>query len=247
MNIWFISLLVFIATYVLNMFYISVLYHRGLTHGAVILKPFMRKFTVATGNWVTGIDPKAWACMHRRHHEFSDTAKDPHSPWNDGVVGVIFAQLKAYNRTLISLDRGRAEYCSVVPDLDFPISWVNRRQLWWLPYLLQAVIAIALAVISHAWILGVAYWLGMMSHPVQGWLVNSFAHRYGYKNFDNGDESRNNTLVAWFVMGEGYQNNHHAKPSSARFSSKWYEFDSGYLLCNVARAMRLLDMPKTTH
>jgi stearoyl-CoA desaturase (delta-9 desaturase) len=247
MNIWFLSLSVFLFTYVLNLFYITVLYHRGLAHSSVILKPFMRKFTVVTGSWVTGIDPKAWACMHRRHHLHSDTANDPHSPWNDGVFGLVKAQLHAYTKTLIYLDRNRAEYTAVVSDLNFPISWVNRKRLWWLPYLLQASIAIALAVFAHAWILGIAYWAGMMSHPVQGWLVNSFAHKFGYKNFDNGDESRNNTLVAWLVMGEGYQNNHHARPFSARFSVRWFEVDLGYLLCKAARAMRLLDLPKTTH
>jgi stearoyl-CoA desaturase (delta-9 desaturase) len=247
MNIWFLSLSVFVVTYVLNIFYITVLYHRGLAHGSVTLRPFMRKFTVATGNWVTGIDPKAWACMHRQHHLYSDTSKDPHSPWNDGVFGLIRAQLKAYTRTLAYLDRGKPEYLEVVKDLDFPISFVNRKRVWWLPYLIQAAIALALAFTFHAWILGVAYWAGMMSHPVQGWLVNSFAHKFGYQNFENGDESRNNTLVAWLVMGEGYQNNHHARPFSARFSVRWFELDGGYLLCKVARALRLIDLPKTTH
>ena len=247
MNIWFLSAFLFVFTYVLNLFYITVLYHRGLAHGAVVLKPFMRKFTIATGNWVTGIDPKAWACMHRQHHLYSDTKKDPHSPWNDGVFGLLEAQLKAYNKTLIYLDRGKQEYLSVVSDLNFPISYVNRKRVWWLPYLIQAAIALGLAVSFHAWIVGLAYWLGMMSHPVQGWLVNSFAHKFGYQNFNNGDESRNNTLVALLVMGEGYQNNHHAKPSQARFSERWFEVDLGYFLCQVARALRLLDLPKTTH
>lgn len=245
MNIWFLSAMVFGLTYVLNLFYITVLYHRGFAHGAVKLKPFMRKFTIATGNWVTGIDPKAWACMHRQHHLYSDTKKDPHSPVNEGVFGVALAQLRAYNRTLVYLLRNRPESMAIVQDLDFPINWVNRKKVWWLPYLLQASLAIFLGVISHTWILGLAYWLGIMSHPVQGWLVNSFAHRFGYQSFQNGDNSRNNTLVALLVMGEGYQNNHHAKPSSARFSVRWYEFDGGYLLCKIGHAMRLLDLPRS--
>ncbi|RYZ64872.1 MAG: hypothetical protein EOP09_15240 [Proteobacteria bacterium] len=75
-------------------------------------------------------------------------------------------------------------------------------------------------------------------------MVNSFAHRYGYRNFEVGDHSQNNTMVAWLVMGEGYQNNHHAKPLSPRFSHQWYEIDLGYGMCIVAEKMRLLKMRK---
>src|SRR5262252_6756655 len=70
----------FLAAYLLNIFYITVLYHRGLTHGAVRLRPFTRNLLIHTGNWVTGLDPKGWACMHRLHHMHSDTALDPHRP-----------------------------------------------------------------------------------------------------------------------------------------------------------------------
>jgi stearoyl-CoA desaturase (delta-9 desaturase) len=247
MNLCILAILVFGFTYVVNMFYITVLYHRGLAHGSVKLKPWVRKFTVASGNWVTGIDPKAWACMHRQHHRFSDTELDPHSPWNDGVFGLILKQLKSYQRTLIRLDRNHEAYVSVVSDLDFPIHWVNRKRVWWLPYLAQGLVAVLLAVFFHTWIIAAAYFLGMMSHPVQGWLVNSFAHKYGYQNFDNGDQSRNNTWVAWLVMGEGYQNNHHARPSSARFSVRWFEWDGGYLMCQIAAKLGWVEIAKTAH
>jgi stearoyl-CoA desaturase (delta-9 desaturase) len=235
-----ISIIVFIAAYLVNMFYITGLYHRGLTHGALELHPLTRAFVVRTGSWVTGIDPKAWACMHRMHHSYSDTAKDPHSPSNLGVFGVFFGQLRSYERALAGLAKGHPKYTGVVRDLEFPISWVNRKQVWMLPYILHLVIAVALGFATDTWYLGAAYWLGMMSHPVQGWMVNSFAHRFGYQNHENGDQSRNNALVALFTMGEGYQNNHHANPLSPKFSEKWYEFDAGYGLCWIARTMRIV-------
>jgi len=246
MNLVWLAVFVFLGTYGLNLFYISVLYHRGLAHGAVKLKPWLRKFTVLSGNWVTGIDPKAWVCMHRRHHQFSDTTLDPHSPWNDGVFGLLRAQLDSYSRTLVGVSRKTPAFAEVVSDLDFKVHWLNRLKLWWIPYLVQAGIALAIGVFFHAWFVGVAYWLGMMSHPFQGWLVNSFAHKYGYQNFKNGDESRNNTLVALLVMGEGYQNNHHARPSSARFSVRWFEVDGGYVLCKFAQVLGWLEIPQKT-
>jgi len=224
MGYYWICLIVFLAAYLLNVFYISVLYHRGLTHGAVRLRPWMRNWVILTGNWVTGLDPKSWACMHRLHHRHSDSEKDPHSPWNFGVFGVMLGQLLGSS-----------------PVTQLPVNWLNRNKLWYLPYLFHASVALCLGFACHAWILGGAYWLGMMSHPVQGWMVNSFAHKYGYRNFDTDDQSRNNTLVAWLVFGEGYQNNHHAYPSSAKFSMRRFEFDGGYALCRIARFFAMIE------
>ncbi len=95
-----------------------------------------------------------------------------------------------------------------------------------------------------AWATGAAYWFGMMSHPIQGWMVNSLAHRYGYRNFASADQSRNHPLVAWLVMGEGYQNNHHEAPTSPKFSVRWFEFDSGYLLCLIAERLNWLTVKR---
>jgi stearoyl-CoA desaturase (delta-9 desaturase) len=238
---------VFSAGYIANMFYITVLYHRGLAHGAVSLSPWMRKVTIATGSWVTGIDPKAWACMHRMHHRYSDTEDDPHSPWNPGgIFGVAMSQLRSYEKVLRGLNKKKEPYESVVKDLDFPISWPNRKKVWYLPYVLHAVLGVAFSLAFGSWLIGGAYWLGMMSHPVQGWLVNALAHRYGYRNFETDDRSRNNTFVAWFVFGEGYQNNHHAHPESAKFSIKGSEIDAGYAMVLAAKTLRLLDLPTTS-
>jgi stearoyl-CoA desaturase (delta-9 desaturase) len=234
--------LVFVSTYTLNLLYISVFYHRGLTHRAVNLRPWVRQMVVWTGNWVSGLDPKGWVCMHRLHHQYSDTPKDPHSPHYQGVFKLALGQLHSYNRVLIGLIREDPKFMSVVPDLDFKVSWLNRKRLWALPYIVQALVAVAIGYFGHAWLLGYCYWIGMMSHPIQGWMVNSLAHKYGYRNFATDDRSRNNTLVAWLVMGEGFQNNHHHSPSSARFSVKWWEIDTGYYLCCVAKWFGLLKL-----
>ncbi len=230
--------------YALNILYITVFYHRGLTHSAVRLSPATRRWVVLTGNWVTGLDPKGWACMHRMHHIHSDTPQDPHSPLQLGIWGVLPGQLHSYNRTLSRLLAGNAKYLSMVSDLDFPVNWLNRNKLWILPYLLHVAIGVAIGFLTQMPLVGLGYWLGIMSHPIQGWMVNALSHRYGYANFDLGDHSRNNTLVAWLVAGEGYQNNHHHKPESAKFSAKGGEFDWGYVLCLVAERFGLLTISR---
>lgn len=238
---WFICILVFLAGYLINSFYVTVLYHRGLAHGAVKLKPWLTKFVVFSGNWITGLDPKAWACMHRRHHLYSDTEEDPHSPVFQGVFPLLYGQLKSYKKTLRGLITNQKSYTSFVTDLDFPVNFLNRQGLWYVPYFIHALIAAVMAVGLGHWLLGVAYWLGIMSHPVQGWMVNALAHRFGYRNFATADNSRNNYLVALLVWGEGYQNNHHHDPMAAKFASKWWEIDMGYHLCKIGKWMGILE------
>lgn len=231
---------IFLAGYLLNMFYITVFYHRGLTHSALKLGPGIRRWIAWSGIWVTGLDPKAWVCMHRLHHLHSDTAEDPHSPWNAGVFGVLYAQLVSYEKTIVGLFKNQEPYVSTVKDLNFPVSWIIRKKLWWVPYTVTLGLAVVLGFVFQSLGIGIAYYLGMMSHPIQGWLVNALAHRYGYRNFDTPDQSKNNSLVAWFVFGEGYQNNHHATPESAKFSKRWFEVDFGYVMCVFARIFGLV-------
>jgi stearoyl-CoA desaturase (delta-9 desaturase) len=235
---------IFAAAYLVNVFYITVLYHRGLTHNAIIMGPLLKKFIALTGIWVTGIDPKAWSCMHRMHHMYSDTEKDPHSPIQLGVFGVAYGQLKSYERVLVKLIKKDRETTNLVKDIDFEVSALNRKKLWVLPYLMHILISFGLAMAFGHAIVGVAYYLGIMSHPVQGWLVNSLAHRFGYRNFEINDHSRNNFLVSLFVFGEGFQNNHHAYPHRACFSHRAFEFDMGYALCVIASWLQILKLKK---
>lgn len=240
MNEWFWALAFFSVGYVANMFYITVLYHRGLTHGAVKLSKVGLWLMEKTGVWVTGIDPLTWACMHRLHHEYSDTDRDPHSPHRFGVFGVAVAQLHSYEKIAAKLSRGNASLNEVVSDIPFQVSVTNRKGLWYLPYLFHFALAVLLAFAFQSVWVGVGVFAGFTSHPVQGWIVNSFAHRFGYKNYPLPDDSRNNWWVSLLAFGEGYQNNHHAHPERANFAHRWYEVDLGYLLYRAAKGMHLI-------
>ncbi len=237
------SLLVFLGAYLLNVLYITVFYHRGLAHSAVILSPRLQRFVAFTGGWVTGIDAKAWVCMHRLHHRYSDTSKDPHSPVHEGVLPLFRKQLTSYRKVLVALIRHHETYEKVVEDLPIEVSVINAKQLWYLPYLLHLSLAVVLSFVTGSALIGLALFLGMSSHPLQGWAVNALAHSYGYRNFSTTDNSRNNTWVAWLVAGEGFQNNHHRYPDSAKFSHKWFELDWGYHLCQVMSLLGVIRIP----
>jgi len=236
------SLGLFFGGTLLNIFYITVLYHRGLAHSAVQLNRISLWLVSKTGIWVTGIDPKAWVCMHRNHHMYSDTTQDPHSPVRFGVLGVAVGQLRSYETTLRGLLRKSPKLTTLVSDLKFEVSALNRRKLWLAPIFLHLTIAVGLGLLLGSWWPGLAYYFGIMSHPVHGWMVNALAHRYGYRNFETKDQSTNNTLVSLLVFGEGLQNNHHARPKSANFAKKAGEVDMGYWLCILASKFNLLSM-----
>jgi stearoyl-CoA desaturase (Delta-9 desaturase) len=235
---------VFIAAYVTNITTISVLYHRGLAHRGVRWGPRMEKFTAVWGIWLTGLDPKAWVCMHRMHHAFSDTERDPHSPTHQGLFGVLFGQLRSYERVLVGLARRETTYTRHVTDLNFPINWLNRKRLWLLPYAVHIGISLAIAIPTGWWALGLAYYFGIMSHPLQGWAVNALGHAVGGRNFDTPDDSRNNALAAWLICGEGLQNNHHRYPSSAKFSYLPGEPDAGWAIVRLMASVGLLEVDR---
>jgi stearoyl-CoA desaturase (delta-9 desaturase) len=237
---------VFFAAYLVNTTMISVFYHRGLAHGAVRLTPSAQQFVGRYGVWATGLDPKAWVCMHRAHHDFSDSEDDPHSPVHYGFFGVLLGQLRSYERILVCLIRGDEKTTQAVADLDFPVSWPNRTGYWYAPYLVHLAVAVLIALPTGMWALGAAYWIGIMSHPFEGWIVNSFGHAVGSRNFETTDNSRNNHLAAWLVVGEGFQNNHHRFPASAKFSFAVGEVDFGYGLCLALERTGVLEIARET-
>ena len=127
------------------------------------------------------------------------------------------------------------EYTRMVTDIDFDVHRFIRQEQSYMPYIVQTVVGVAIGFIFWSPMIALFYFMGVVSHPVQGGLVNYFGHKSGYRNYEINDDSKNNIIVALLTMGEGYQNNHHHSPSSAKFGVKWYEIDFGYILCVIAR------------
>jgi stearoyl-CoA desaturase (Delta-9 desaturase) len=208
--------------YVLRIFAIGAGYHRYFAHRAFSTSrvcQFALAFLAQTSAQ-RGI--LWWASKHRRHHRYSDTEDDVHSPVQRGFfyahVGWIF------------VPRNDATDYAAVRDL------TRYRELMWLdrhPYLPAALLAIA------TWL--VAGWpglaIGFCWSTVVLWhatfCINSLAHVVGRQPYVTGDQSRNNWLLALMTMGEGWHNNHHAYQASARQGFRWWEYDPTYYVLSM--------------
>ena len=232
------------------MTYISVLYHRGIAHRGIEIPTWLYKFIGATAMPIVGIDPLGWACMHRLHHTHSDTELDPHSPVHHGFWYTFILQHKSFERTIIKLIKKDPEYTKIVNDIPLDIHPLNKNGLWWLPFVMHIILGCLAGYYFNNWLIAAGWFLGICGHPLQGFLVNSFGHAVGYRNFETTDNSKNNTFVAWTVFGEGYQNNHHQFPNSPKFSIRSFEVDPGLLVTSVLDAVGIINInrdlvPKT--
>ena len=234
-----IALVVCVATYMLRAFAVSVFYHRGFAHRSFTASRLTQFFFAVLGVAATQRGPIWWAGIHRLHHQYADTDKDPHNSkqgfWHSHMLWFL------RNDTLdISLEGFK--------DLaQFPeIRWLNRNDL---------IVSVAFAA--------VIFLLGLALHPIfpgtNGWqmlvwgyfvstvalmhvtfLVNSLGHRFGNRVFDTGDDSRNLWWLALISMGEGWHNNHHKHARSARLGLYWWQVDLGFYGLSLLRKLKLV-------
>ena len=211
---------------------IGVAYHRLLTHRGFRTPKWVEYFVTACGTLALEGGPIFWVATHRVHHQNSDQEGDPHTPV-DGTfwshAGWILSGRAMHSETALL---GR-----YAPDLTRDKGHVLLSKYHWLPLTLtglaQLGIGAWLAPAGHAFAgaIGMMLW-GTFLRVVVGlhatWFVNSATHLYGARRFDTRDESRNNWWVAILTGGEGWHNNHHAHPVSARHGLAWYEFDINY-------------------
>lgn len=177
--------------------------------------------------------------MHRMHHEFSDTEKDPHSPhFFKDIWQMMLHTRNIYNafvrNQIAPLEKFTREYLPVWQWMDRIGDNLLTRVVWVTVY-----VAIYI-VFAPAW-----YWfllipVHILMGPIQGAIVNWCGHKYGYSNFDNGDHSRNSERWGIFLLGELFQNNHHYFPKRAKFAVKKFEWDPTYFVMRILNKMKII-------
>ena len=237
---WTGLVLAIIGLYAFGMLGINLCYHRLLTHRGLVCPKWLEYSFAILAVCCVQDTPARWVAVHRRHHQHADEQSDPHSPlvnffW--GHMGWILIEnddlrrLGIYDR--YAKDILRDKFYARLERYGW---WMWIVILSWMAFFFGGLLAALLsgASASKACQFGasVLVW-GVFVRTVIAWhitwSVNSVGHRWGYRNYDTDEDSRNNLFVGLVSSGEGWHNNHHADPRSARHGHRWWELDVTWL------------------
>jgi stearoyl-CoA desaturase (delta-9 desaturase) len=228
--------------YLATGFGVTLGYHRLLTHRS-FQTPRLVEYVLATlGCLANQGGPLQWVAVHRVHHQHSDAEGDPHSPRD----GLWWAHLLWWMPHVPALG-DPARYGRYVPDLaGDPVHRFLQRYHVLLPLALAGLLfglGQLWAGVGLSWLVwGMFVRTALLYHAT--WLVNSAAHVWGYRSYPTRDRSTNLWWVALVTLGEGWHNNHHAFPRSARHGLRWWEFDPTYYLI---RLLSLVGLARRVH
>ena len=233
--------LVFFGHWLASVFLQSFFLHRYGAHRQFSLSPrWERAFYFAT--WLmqgsSFLNPRAYAILHREHHAFSDTERDPHSPhFHTNPLAMMIHTVNRYEdfaRRRVEPEQRFAGGYPEWPALDrFADHWATRLAfcaIFVLIYLALAPSAAYFALLPFHFVMG----------PVHGSIVNWCGHKYGYRNFAMRDASRNCLPIDFVTLGELFQNNHHKAGMSPNFAVRWFELDPTYVAIRIFAALGIV-------
>jgi stearoyl-CoA desaturase (delta-9 desaturase) len=225
---------------------VTIFLHRCQSHRALDLHPVVSHFFRFWLWLTTGMLTKTWAAIHRKHHARVETAEDPHSPQIHGIRKVLWEGAELYRieaRNQETLEK----YGAGTPD-----DWLEHKVYSHDRFGISLLMVINFALFGFV---GIAIWAVQMAWIpfLAAGVINGIGHYWGYRTFQPEDASTN--IVPWGILigGEELHNNHHAFAASAKLSSKWYEFDIGWMyICileslGLATVKRLAPKPRFAH
>lgn len=219
----------FILHWYASLFFQTFFHHRYSAHQMFTMSKFWEK-VFFVGSYVTQgssfLSPYAYGLLHRMHHAYADTEKDPHSPsYQNNIWKMMWRTKNIYNDIFIGEFPVEERFTKNLPEWHsfdrFADSWFSRIS-WGVFYVLFYI-----AFAPSYW-----YFLLLPAHfimgPLHGAVINWFAHKYGYVNFKCGDTSKNFLPFDFLMLGESYHNNHHVLADRPNFGFRWFEFDPVY-------------------
>lgn len=236
-------LIFFVAHWYLSLFSQTFFLHRYAAHGMFTMNKFWEKFFYIVTYITQGssfLSPKAYGIMHRLHHAYADTEKDPHSPsFSSSLWDMMLKTKNYYHKVLLGEDNIEPRFKKNVPDWK-PIEWLGdtwaSRLSWGVLYTLFYI------KFATAWWMFLLLPIHYLMGPVHGAIINWYAHKFGYVNFKVNDTAKNLLPFDFLMMGEGYHNNHHKLGGRANFGVKWHEFDPTFpfiILLNGLHVIKL--------
>jgi fatty-acid desaturase len=237
-----------VGHYTIGVLGIGLCYHRLLTHRAFSCPKWLEYSLALLGVFSSQDSPAWWVAVHRQHHQYADEGRDPHTP----LVGFFWAHIGwlVLKNEMLEREVITGRHAKDLMRQPF-YAWLER---FWLALVLAegivifaagcAVGMLSGATASDAILLGITANLwGTVVRRVLTWhatfAVNSLSHRFGYRNYDTGESSRNNVLVTVLMPGEGWHNNHHAAPRSAMHGHRRWELDPVFMVIRLLAALGL--------
>ncbi len=212
---------------------VTIYLHRHQAHRALDLHPAVSHFFRFWLWLATGMVTREWVAVHRKHHARCETPEDPHSPQMLGISKVLWEGSELY-RAEAAKPETLARYTHGTPD-----DWMERHVYGRYPN--RGILLMFLIDLLLFGLPGITIWaIQMVWIPFfAAGVINGIGHYWGYRNFETQDASTN--IVPWGILigGEELHNNHHAFASSAKFSSKWWEFDLGWLYIRLLASLGL--------
>lgn len=234
-------LIFFIAHWYLSLFSQTFFQHRYGAHSAFKMSKGWERFFFIFAYITQGssyLSARAYAVLHRMHHAYTDTDKDPHSPQHfKNVFAMMWQTRNVYTEIFYRPANIEPRFSKNVPDWPplekWAHSWASR--IMWIALYVAFYVQFATA----AWM----YFLlpiHVLMGPVHGAIINWFAHKYGYTNHKMKNTSQNLFHIDWLMLGESYHNNHHRRASSVNFGMKWHEIDPVYPVIRMLHRLRVI-------
>ena len=217
---------------------VTIYLHRHQAHRALELHAIPSHFFRFWLWMTTGQVTKEWASIHRKHHAKCDTEEDPHSPQTRGIKKVFFEGAELY-RAESKNKETMEKYGHGTPD-----DWLERNV--YTKHSAMGVVLMLLIDFALFGIVGISVWaVQMMWIPITAaGIINGIGHYWGYRNYDCSDAATNIIPFGILIGGEELHNNHHTFATSAKLSSKWYEFDLGWGYIRILETLRLAKVKK---
>jgi len=238
-----IILSLFVTHWLVSAFFQSSFHHRYASHRMFSLTPRAERvwhFLAYLSQGSSYLSPRAYAIMHREHHAYSDTAKDPHAPgFFKNVFSMMWATALHYNAVLERKLMPEKRFLGGYPE--WPLL-EKIGSLWITRIAWGALYGVAYLLFASEWWLYLLLPLHWLMGPVHGAIVNWCGHRYGYRNHATSDASRNFLPLDFLTLGELFQNNHHRAASRLNFGWRWFEFDPTYWVLRLLAAMGLIQL-----
>jgi stearoyl-CoA desaturase (delta-9 desaturase) len=224
-----IIIIFFFALWYSSLFFQTFFHHRYASHSAFKMSRGWEKVFYIGAFLTQGssyLSPRAYGIMHRMHHSYTDTEDDPHSPsYSKNLMDMMLKTYKVYlgiYQNTIPVDPKFTKNVPDWPAFDKIAGSMIVRIIWAFLYLAFFI------RFSTSPFLYLLLPIVLVMSPVHGAIVNWYAHRYGYKNFEMKNTSSNLLHIDFLMLGESYHNNHHKYPSSVNFGRKWHEIDPVY-------------------